>query len=177
MKIKLDYNYILKGLLIFVVGCTILQTIFMWNVKNQSFREYNNMNITYGKFIETDIRGRGATLLRYTFYVNNKEFEGSISRATFSEINPTINQSFVVVYNYKNPKESIMFFNLEVNDSIKPLFKKNGIKRIPIKHYQQTIDDFYYFVLFKGVSRFFPPYYDKEDFPELKYLWEENGEE
>lgn len=175
MQFSMDYKYVLKGLTLFIVGCLVLLTIFRWNTKSRAFRVFKNMNITYGKYLEFETRGRGQSMLRYEFTSREKRFEGRVSSATFTNSNPLATQEFIVVYNFRNPDESTMFFNLKVNDSIKHYFKNGSLNKIPIDSYQRTIDSMYYVTFFKGVAKFFPPYFSKEDFPELEYLWEEGN--
>lgn len=85
-----------------------------------------------------------------------------MTTTTFPDESPLSTQEFIVLYNQLDPDESSMFFNLRATDSIKQLFKDGHLRNIPIESYQRTIDSFYYISFFKGVGKFFPPYYKKK---------------
>ncbi|MFN2261797.1 MAG: hypothetical protein ABR595_07015 [Psychroflexus sp.] len=172
MKLKLDFKHILKSLLVLLVLTIGLLTISRWFSKNEAYRKYKNRNFTYGKYVERATKGRGATTALYEFIANGKKYKGNVTLATFSNSEPIVNEDYIVVYNSKKPKESTMFLNLKANDSLKQYFKNRRINKIPIESYERAIDSFYFLSLTGGVGQFFPPYYTKEDFPELKYLSE-----
>ncbi|MCH8534559.1 MAG: hypothetical protein LAT51_05770 [Flavobacteriaceae bacterium] len=130
------------------------------------------MNITIGYYYEWGTGGRGASEARYSFRNKNKKIKSATSLATFKESSPIVGKNYVVVYDGKKPKRSTMFLNLPVHDSISHYFRRGSLSKMPIEEYQQTIDSFYLERLTKGFNSFFPPYYKKEDFPELEYLWE-----
>lgn len=173
MKFKIDYEYIRNSILLLIGGTIVLLTIFTWNTKNQAYREYKYRKITYGQYTERVAKGRGATVYRYEFRVKRRKYTGSMTTATFPNESPLSTQEFIVLYNELDPSESSMFFNLRATDSIKELFKDGHLRNIPVEAYQHFIDSFYFDTFFKGVAQYFPPYYKKEDFPELEYLWGE----
>lgn len=131
------------------------------------------MQINIANYYERGTVGRGTSDARYSYISNNKEYKSATSFATFKEANPRLNRNYIVVYNAKNPKRSTCFLSLPVHDSIRHYFKRGSINKIPIESYQRTIDSFYLRRLTTGFANFVPPYYKKEDFPELEYLWKE----
>jgi len=164
---------ILKNLLIFILLSIPLIFIATYHTKSKYYSEFSNMRINVATYYEWGTGGRGASQARYFFISNGKKYKSATTFATFEDANPRVNKNYIVVYNAKNPKRSTMFLNLPVHDSMRQYFRGGSIDKIPIEYYQRTIDSFYLRRLTTGFNSYFPPYYKKEDFPELEYLWKE----
>ena len=173
MKFKIDVKQIFKSILLAIAIFLPIIIFFNSQSKKQAYRMYKNRQIYFGNYVERRSGGRGTVNYVYDFKIKNNNIKGSMSTASFPNNTPYIGQEFIVLYNGFDPSESSMFFNLRVTDSIKKHFKKGPLRNIPIESYQRSIDSFYYISFFKGISKFIPPYYTKEDFPELEYLWGE----
>jgi hypothetical protein len=163
---------IVEYFLIFLFFVFVFNLITMYLIKTKQFSEFSNMQITVGNYYEWGTGGRGGSHARYFFVSNNQKYKSATSFATFKDASPILGRNYIVVYNAKNPKRSgsTMFLNLPVHDSMSHYFRRGSINKIPIESYQRTIDSFYLKNLTGGFGRFFPPYYKKEDFPELQYL-------
>ena len=170
---KLNFKQIISYVLASVFVFFSISLLFSYFTKTEDMNIYSNKVFVLGALYDIGSAGRGTTMGRYKFQVKNKTYKGAISLATFKDSNPRIGKNYIVAYNSKNPSENICFLNIEVHDSIRHYFRKDGINKIPIESYQRTIDSFTLYSLTTGVTRFFPPYYKKEDFPELEYLWGE----
>lgn len=164
---------IIEYFLIFLLFSVPIIFIATYHTKSKYYSEFSNMRINVATYYEWGTAGRGTSVARYSFISNNQKYESATSFATFKEASPRLNRNYIVVYNAKNPKRSTCFLNLPVHDSIRHYFNRGSINKIPVQSYQRTIDSFYLRRLTTGFDSFFPPYYKKEDFPELEYLWKE----
>ena len=164
---------VIEYFLIFLLFFVPVSFFVKFGYKSKLYSEYSNIQITVGNYYEWGTGGRGASEARFFFVSNKKEYKSATSFATFREASPILGRNYIVVYNGKNPKRSTMFLNLPVHDSMSHYFRRGSISKIPIEAYQRTIDSFYLSNLTIGFGKFFPPYYKKEDFPELEYLWKE----
>ena len=174
MKIgRLKLKEVLKFLLIGTIVFLLVNSCVTYFIKIKKVHIYSNKVYSIGKYYNEGSAGRGAKMADYKFQVKNKTYKGAISLATFKDSNPRIGKNYIVVYNSKKPSENICFLNLEVHDSIRHYFKNGSLNQLPIEDYQRSVDSFFLKSLTGGLTKYFPPYYTKEDFPELKYLWEE----
>ena len=164
-----------KEVILAVVAVFLLYTFVAIYLKVKHKQLYDNQMFTIGYYHEKSVPAKGATSAQYLYKVNDNSYEGSTTFGTFEDSNPVIGKYYIVAFNNKNPKESIMFLNLEVHDSIRHYFRNGGIDKIPIESYQRTIDSFNLMLFTKKtqLAIYLPPYYKKEDFPELEYLWGE----
>ncbi len=165
---------IVEYALILLLFLTVFNFITIYSDKSGQYSEYYDMEITLGNYYEWGAAGRGGSVAKYFFTSNNQKYKSAISFARFRESSPIVGRNYIVVFNSKNPNCSTMFLNLPVHDTISHYFRRGSIDKIPIESYQRTIDSFYLSNLTRGFNRFFPPYYKKEDFPELEYLWGED---
>lgn len=168
-NIKRTFFYVL----ISAVFLFLINIFFSFISKTELKNIYTNKNFFICNFYDVGSAGRGASMAKYKFQARNKNYKGAISLATFGSSNPIIGKNYIVAYNSKNPGESICFLNLEVHDSIQHYFKKGSLNKLPIEAYQRTVDSFFLKNLTSGLDKYFPPYYKKEDFLDLEYLWEE----
>ncbi|SHE96137.1 hypothetical protein SAMN05444278_11030 [Psychroflexus salarius] len=168
---RIKYKKVLKYLLISIFVLILMNIIYSYISKTEIKNIYTNKAYTIGVLYDIGNAGRGTTLASYKFRAKNITYKGAISLATFDNSNPRIGKNYIVVYNSKNPSDNICFLNLEIHDSIKNYFKKDSLSQHPIEEYQRTIDSFFFKSLTGGINKYFPPYYKKEDFPELEYLW------
>ena len=162
-----------REVILAVVAIFLLYSLVTVYSKIKLKRLIDYQKFTIGYFNEKSVPAKGTTSALFYYKVKNNTYENSTTLASFEDSNPILGRNYIVAFDSKNPKESIMFLNLEVHDSIRHYFRKGGINKIPIESYQRTIDSFTLHSLTTGVTRFFPPYYKKEDFPELEYLWGE----
>ena len=172
---KVSFKQIISYVLVSVFVFVLISLLFSYLTKTEDMNIYSNKFFESGTLYDIGSAGRGTTMARYKFRAKNKTYKGAISLATFETSNPRIGKNYIVAYNSKNPNENICFLNLEIHDSISHYFSKNGFDKIPIESYQQTIDSFFLKSLTGGITKYFPPYYQKEDFPELEYLWEKES--
>ena len=170
---KISAKLIFQNLIILILFSLIFLYIFGPSQKREMFEIYKNRKFTVGKYYEKDVKARGATQAKYKFKANGKFFYDNVTRASFSDSNPTVNRDYIVVYNSNNPKQSIMFLNLKVSDSLKDRINNEDKKLIYKNRFKEEIDYFFYESLITGLSKYFPPYYDQEDLPELEYLMED----
>ncbi len=142
--------------------------------KTEKLKIFKNTKFSYGIYLSDVISGRGGSKTKYKFYIKNDIIINSTQgKRAFYNSNPTIGKNYIVVYNSKNPSQNICFLNLEVHDSIQHYFKNGSLSQLPIESYQRSVDSFFLKSLTGGLTKYFPPYYRKEDFPELEYLWGE----
>lgn len=167
-------NITIKQSILFFFGFVIIVLFAIEPYHNYKHKElFDNHLLTIGYYEKKLSGGKSTPSAFYIFYQDNEYYKGNTSLPTFKNSNPIVGKYYIVAYNSKNPNENICFLNLEVNDSLKRYFKKGSINKIPIESYQRTIDSFFLESLTGGISKYFPPYYTKEDFPELEYLWKE----
>ena len=169
---KLNFNQIISYVLASVFVFFSISLLFSYFTKTEDMNIYSNKVFVLGALYDIGSAGRGTTMGRYKFQVKNKTYKGAISLATFKDSNPRIGKNYIVVYNSKNPSDNICFLNLEVHDSIRHYFKNGSLNQLPIEDYQRSVDSFFLKSLTGGLTKYFPPYYTKEDFPELEYLWD-----
>ena len=136
-------------------------------------RIFDNASYNIALYYEYSTPAKGASTVDYKFNVNGKKYKGHISPSKFKEENSEVGKNYIVAYNSKNPSENICFLNLEVHDSIQHYFKNGSLSQLPIEDYQRTVDSFFLEMLTESIRKYFPPYYKKEDFLELEYLWGE----
>lgn len=172
MKLKKFKKWI-KYLLISIFVLILMNSFYSFVTKTEIKNIFTNKTYTIGVLYDIGNAGRGTTLASYNFKIKNKTYKGAISLATFDKSNPRIGKNYIVAYNSKNPNENICFLNLEVHDSIQHYFKNGSLNQLPINDYQRSVDSFFLRKLTGGLDKYFPPYYKKEDFPELEYLWGE----
>ena len=169
---KISAKLIFQNIIIVIIGSLLLIYILGPSYKREMFEIYKHRKFTIGNYYEKDVKGRGATVARYKFNSNGKTYYDNTTPASFSDSNPIVNRDYIVVYNSSNPKQSTMFLNLEVNDSQRDTINKNN-KFFYKNKFKKKIDLFFYNKLSSGFSKYYPPYYDKEDLPELEYLMED----
>lgn len=169
---RIKYKKVLKYLLISIFVLILMNIIYSYISKTEIKNIYTNKAYTIGVLYDIGNAGRGTTLASYKFRAKNITYKGAISLATFDNSNPRIGKNYIVVYNSKNPSDNICFLNLEIHDSIQHYLKKESLRQLPIGAYQRTLDSFFIRKLTSGLDKYFPPYYTKEDFPELEYLWD-----
>ncbi len=168
---RIKYKKVLKYLLISIFVLILMNIIYSYISKTEIKNIYTNKAYTIGVLYDIGNAGRGTTLASYKFRAKNITYKGAISLATFDNSNPRIGKNYIVVYNSKNPSDNICFLNLEIHDSIRHYFKNGSLSQLPIEDYQRSVDSFFLKGLTGGLTKYFPPYYTKEDFPELEYLW------
>lgn len=157
---------VLTTLIIVFGGWFIFSLIGFYKTKKKYFAILSYESYTVGKYLERETRAKGATIARYNFEINGHEYENTMTPATFSNSKPFVGNYYFVVYNYYEPEESTIFFNLEVPDSLEYLYGEN-FKKIPIQKYQQKADSFMLKNIDGSVERYFPPYYSKEKIKQL----------
>lgn len=140
--------------------------IYFYTTKVNILNILKNSKYTFSIYQEKTVAGRGTTLANYEYSVNQILYRESIALGTFSNSNPSVGESYFVVYNSKNPKESICFLNLKVPDSLIYLSGKS-LDKIPIESYQKSVNSFFLESLHGSLVKYFPPYYSEKEINNL----------
>ena len=170
---KVGFKKIVSNLIIFIIVVIIIGFIFAENSKNEVFNRLKNRKFTIGKYLKDETPGRAGVVAIYVYNVKNKQFTESQSKGNFPESTARYGHYYFVSYNSKRPSNSFLYLNIEVPDSLIKKYKDSSFRKLPIKKFQTIADSTVLNYLTTGVSKYFPPYYDKEDLPELEYLIED----
>lgn len=163
----------IKFVPIFIIVLYLAFSVSSYLNKTEKNQIFKNIQLSYGTYLEDVTSGRGGLKTKYKFIKNDIIIASTQGKRAFDNSNPTLGKNYIVAFNSKNPSENICFLNLEVHDSIRHYFKNGSLSQLPIESYQRSVDSFFLRKLTGGLDKYFPPYYKKEDFPELEYLWGE----